>query len=66
MLEFVATDGYALKAYERYAWLKLTADGTWRVANPQVAEQYRLNVGTIIEEPIVRVRLIRSRGLKKD
>ncbi|MEO9299454.1 ligase-associated DNA damage response DEXH box helicase [Devosia alba] len=65
VLEFVATGGYALKAYERYARLKLTADGTWRVANAQVAQQYRLNIGTIIEEPMVRVRLVRSRGMKK-
>lgn len=65
VLEFVATGGYALKAYERYARLKLTENGTWRVANPQVAQQYRLNIGTIIEEPMVRVRLVRSRGFKK-
>ncbi|MBE0581803.1 MAG: ligase-associated DNA damage response DEXH box helicase [Devosia sp.] len=65
VLEFVATGGYALKAYERYARLKQTEDGKWRIANPQVAQQYRLNIGTIIEEPMVKVRLIRQRGLKK-
>jgi ATP-dependent Lhr-like helicase len=65
ILDFVATGGYALQAYERYAKLRKTDDGLWRVANPQVVQQYRLNIGTIIEEPMVRVRLIRSRGLKK-
>lgn len=65
VLEFVATGGYALKAYERYAKLKRTEDGLWRVTNPQVVQQYRLNIGTIIEEPMVRVRLIRPRGLNK-
>ncbi|KKC33390.1 helicase [Devosia psychrophila] len=65
VVELVATGGYALQAYERYARLKLTEKGLWRVANPQVAQQYRLNIGTIIEEPMVRVRLIRTRGLKK-
>nr|WP_314262144.1 ligase-associated DNA damage response DEXH box helicase [uncultured Devosia sp.] len=65
VVDFVATGGYALRAYERYARLKLTDDGKWRIANPQVAQQYRLNVGTIIEEPMIRVRLIRTRGLKK-
>src|SRR6185312_8932659 len=53
------------RAYERYARLKQTEDGLWRIANPQVAQQYRLNIGTIIEEPMVRVRLVRSRGFKK-
>lgn len=65
VVDFVATGGYALRAYERYARLKLTDDGKWRIANAQVAQQYRLNVGTIIEEPMIKVRLIRTRGLKK-
>ncbi len=65
ILDFVATGGYALRAYERYARLRLTEDGKWRIANPQVAQQYRLNIGTIIEEPMVRVRLVRSKEQKR-
>jgi len=65
VLEFVATGGYALKAYERYARLKQTDDGLWRIANAQVAQQYRLNIGTIVEEPMIKVRLIRGRAPKK-
>jgi ATP-dependent Lhr-like helicase len=34
-------------------------DGLWRVASPQVAQRYRLNCGTIIEEPMLKVRLVR-------
>ncbi|WP_342748539.1 ligase-associated DNA damage response DEXH box helicase [Devosia submarina] len=65
VVEFVATGGYALQAYERYARLKRTEDGKWRIANAQVAQQYRLNIGTIVEEPMVKVRLIRGRLTKK-
>ncbi len=65
ILDFVATGGYALRAYERYARLRQTEDGRWRIAHPQVAQQYRLNVGTIIEEPMVKVRLVRGRGFKR-
>src|SRR5690606_38560162 len=65
VLDFVATGGYALRAYERYARLKRTEAGLWRLAHPSIAQQYRLNIGTIIEEPMVRVRLIRARGLKQ-
>ena len=65
ILDFVATGGYALRAYERYARLRRTPEGLWRIANPYVAQQYRLNVGTIIEEPMVRVRLVRGRGFRK-
>ena len=37
-------------------------DGRWRVANPRIAQQYRLNVGTIIEAPLLNVRVSRNRG----
>jgi ATP-dependent Lhr-like helicase len=62
VIDFVATGGYALRAYERYAKLKRTPDGHFRIANPTIAQQYRLNVGTIVEDPMVKVRLVRSRG----
>lgn len=61
-LDFVATGGYALKTYDRYARLKQDKDGRWRVAHPKVAQQYRLNVGTIVEAPMLKVRLVRSRA----
>jgi ATP-dependent Lhr-like helicase len=57
VLEFVATGGYALKSYERYAKIRKTEDGTWRLTHPQLAQQYRINVGTIIENPTLLVRL---------
>ncbi|MEX1181147.1 MAG: ligase-associated DNA damage response DEXH box helicase [Cucumibacter sp.] len=62
VVDFVATGGYALRAYERYARLRKTTEGLWRIANSRVARQYRLNVGTIVEEPMVKVRLVRGRG----
>jgi ATP-dependent Lhr-like helicase len=65
VVDFVATGGYALRAYERYAKLKKTADGRFRIAHPGIAQQYRLNVGTIIEEAMVKVRLVRGRGFTR-
>ena len=62
VVEFVATGGYALKTYERYARIRRMRDGRWRISHPSVAQQYRLNVGTIVEEPMLNVRLIRRRG----
>jgi ATP-dependent Lhr-like helicase len=64
-VDFVATGGYALRAYERYAKLRQTGDGKFRISNPQVAQQYRLNIGTIVEEPMVKVRLVKGRGFTK-
>ena len=62
IVQFVATGGYALSTYDRYAKLKKTANGHWRLAHPRIATQYRLNVGTIVEAPMVRVRLARRQG----
>ena len=39
-------------------------DGRWRIANPRVAQRYRLNVGTIVEADMLKVRLVRSRASK--
>lgn len=60
VVDFVATGGYALKSYERYARIRRNKDGLWRVAHPRVAQQYRLNVGTIIEVPALNVRYVKA------
>jgi ATP-dependent Lhr-like helicase len=57
---FVATGGYALQTYDRFAKIKRMADGRWRIANPKVAQAYRMNVGTIIESDMLKVRLVRG------
>jgi ATP-dependent helicase Lhr and Lhr-like helicase len=62
VVDFVATGGYALKTYERFARIKRDKTGRWRVTNPRVRQSYRLNVGTIVEEAMLKVRLVRSRG----
>jgi ATP-dependent Lhr-like helicase len=62
LVDFVSTGGYALRVYERYARLKPMGDGRWRLAHPLLAQQYRLNVGTIIEEAMLQVRLARARA----
>jgi ATP-dependent helicase Lhr and Lhr-like helicase len=63
VLDFAATGGYALKSYDRYAKIRQRPDGLWRVANPKFAQQYRLNIGTIVEMPMLNVRLARRNKL---
>src|SRR4029079_714348 len=58
-IDFVATGGYALRSYERYAKLKPVGDGRLRLAHPMLAQQYRLNIGTIVEAEMLKVRLAR-------
>ena len=62
VIDFVASGGYALKTYERFARIKQDKEGHWRVANPKVRQSYRMNVGTIVEDDMLKVRLVRSRG----
>ena len=64
VLDFVATGGYALKAYERFAKIKEDPYGRWRISNPMIAQRYRMNVGTIVEADMLKVRLVRSRASK--
>src|SRR5215467_1422325 len=58
--DFVATGGYALAAYERWHRLKQLPDGRWMLASPLVARQFRMNVGTIVELPLIKVKLKRG------
>ncbi len=64
-VDFVSTGGYALRSYERFAKLRPTDDGKLRVANPGIVQQYRLNIGTIVDAPHLKVRLISHRGAKR-
>ena len=61
---FVTNGGYALAAYDRYAKLRPSADGDGmlRLAHPKLANQYRMNAGTIIDSPMIKVRLVGSRA----
>lgn len=63
VLEFVATGGYALAVYDRYRRLERGEDGRWRLSDPRLARQYRMNVGTIVAAPVMRVRLGRGKVL---
>jgi ATP-dependent helicase Lhr and Lhr-like helicase len=61
VIDYCATGGYALKSYTRYAKLKQQADGTWRLAHPRIAQDWRMNIGTIVEEGLLKVRLAKIR-----
>ncbi len=65
VIDFVATGGYALRSYERFAKLRPADGGALRISNARIAQQYRLNVGTIVDTPMLKVRLISGkRGAK--
>ncbi|MFL6721139.1 MAG: ligase-associated DNA damage response DEXH box helicase [Sphingomonas sp.] len=63
ILNFIATGGYALKAYDRFRRLVPEPGGMWRIARPAVAQQHRLNAGVIVEQPLLSVRFRNGRKL---
>ncbi len=56
-LEFIATGGYALKAYERFRRIVPAGEGKMKIRDGRAVQQYRLNVGTIIEAQTITLRL---------
>lgn len=56
-LDFVATGGYALRAYDKWKRLLQTADGHWQLRDPRAAQRIRMNIGTIQDSDTLKVRL---------
>jgi ATP-dependent Lhr-like helicase len=63
-LDFVATGGYALRAYDRWQRLMQRPDGMWQLRDPRAARQIRMNIGTIQDTDTLKVRFRRNRGGK--
>ncbi|WP_112321629.1 ligase-associated DNA damage response DEXH box helicase [Oceanibium sediminis] len=55
-LDFCATGGYALRAYDRWQRLR-EQDGLWSLRDPRSARNLRMNIGTIVEVETLAVRL---------
>jgi ATP-dependent helicase Lhr and Lhr-like helicase len=58
VVDFVATGGYALRTYDRFRRIvRMPPDRLWRARNDDVRRQHRMNVGVIVESPMVTVRM---------
>jgi len=55
-LDFCATGGYALRAYDKWQRL-LKKNGRWQLRDPRTAAVIRQNLGTIIDTETLKVRL---------
>jgi ATP-dependent Lhr-like helicase len=60
-LNFAATGGYALRAYDQWQRL-IEQDGTYRLRDPRATQRIRMNIGTIVDADKMAVRLHKSRG----
>jgi ATP-dependent Lhr-like helicase len=63
-LEFCATGGYSLRAYDRWQRL-LLRDGLWQLRDPRAAKRLRMNIGTIEDTDRLKVRLRSGRTLAR-
>jgi len=63
VLNYIATGGYALKAYDKFRRLASDGPGRWRITRPAIAAQHRMNAGVIVEQPMMDVRFKGGRKL---
>lgn len=61
-LDFVATGGYALRAYDQWKRLQQGPDGRWHLRDPRSTTLIRMNIGTIFDYDKLKVRLKHGRG----
>jgi ATP-dependent helicase Lhr and Lhr-like helicase len=62
VLDFIATGGYSLRAYDKFKRLTKSGD-TWRVSHPKFITQHRMNAGIIVEAAMLKVRFKNGRTL---
>jgi len=65
IVDFVATGGYALRTYDRFRRIVRGPDGVWRARTQRDAQQHRMNVGAIVEAPLLAVRRASFVGRKE-
>ncbi|QDH74601.1 ligase-associated DNA damage response DEXH box helicase [Brevundimonas sp. M20] len=62
VVDLVATGGYALRTYDRFARIVRTPDGRWKVRNAQLAQSHRMNVGAIVSAANLNVKVASRRA----
>ena len=69
VVDFVATGGYALRSYDRFARLVKAGagpdKGKWKARNGEIVARHRMNVGAIIEIPTLSIKVASSRGSRR-
>lgn len=58
-LDFITKGGKALEAYNEYSRV-VVEDGVYRIANKRASLRHRLQIGTIVSDPVVTVRYVKG------
>jgi ATP-dependent Lhr-like helicase len=64
VVDFVSTGGYALRAYDRFKRIVKGRDGLWKVRNQETAQRHRMNIGAIVDIPMLNIRVASRRASK--
>ncbi|WP_375175254.1 ligase-associated DNA damage response DEXH box helicase [Pseudooceanicola sp.] len=56
-MEYCATGGYALRAYDRWQRLMQDSEGRWHLRDPRASQLFRMNLGTIHDSDKLKVRM---------
>ncbi len=62
VVDLVATGGYALRTYDRFARIVRDREGNWRVRDAKTAQRHRMNVGAIVTAATLNVRVASRRA----
>ncbi len=62
VLAYVEHGGYALAAYDQWRKLFRDSEGRLHVRSARIAAQHRMNIGTIVEAPLLKVRLVAGKS----
>jgi ATP-dependent Lhr-like helicase len=65
VVDFVATGGYALRSYDRFRRIVRTPEGLYAVRDGLTAQGHRMNVGAIVDTPMLSIRVASVRANRK-
>ena len=57
MLQFITVGGTALQQYDEFKKVEII-DGRYRITSRRVAMRHRLHIGTIVSDPMLKVRMM--------
>ncbi|MDQ6756513.1 MAG: ligase-associated DNA damage response DEXH box helicase [Bacteroidota bacterium] len=57
LLQFITAGGIALQQYDDFKKVEII-DGIYKINNRRVAMRHRMNIGTIVSEPMMKVKFI--------
>lgn len=60
-VSFVTNGGYALDHYNHYKRIEVNYDDEYELTSKKMARQYRMNIGTIVESPMLQVKMGRRK-----